>query len=202
MTRVKFCGLRFPEDVAAVNLLRPDWVGFVFAPGSRRRLTPGEAGHLRTLLDPAIPAVGVFVSEAPEAVAELLNRGIIDLAQLHGQEDAAYLSALRCLTDKPLIQAFRIRSAQDLTRALESRADHILLDAGAGDGRVFDWELLRGFPRPFFLAGGLHPENAGQAVRDLQPFALDVSSGIETDGRKDPARMRAFLLAVRQANGA
>ncbi len=201
MIRVKFCGLRYPEDVTAVNLLRPDWIGFVFAPGSRRFLPPGEAARLRALLDPAIPAVGVFVSEAPETVAELLNRGIIDLAQLHGQEDEAWLSALRRLTDRPVIQAFRVRSAADLARAQKSRAEQILLDAGAGEGRTFDWTLLRGFSRPYFLAGGLTPENVGLAVRTLRPFALDVSSGIETDGRKDPARMRAFLQAVREAEG-
>ena len=121
-----------------------------------------------------------------------------DDGHAHGQEDAEYLSRLRDMTDKPVIQAFRIRTTEDAKRAEKSAADYILLDAGAGDGKTFEWELAESVERPYFLAGGLTPENAGEAAERLHPFALDVSSGIETDGWKDPAKMRAFVNHVRR----
>ncbi len=202
MTRIKMCGLRRPEDVEAVNELRPEYIGFVFFPGSRRYVTPETARALKTELNPEIKAVGVFVDEKPETVAKLLAEGTIDMAQLHGHEDEAYLAALRKMTDKPLIRAFRIRSAEDALQAQVSSADGILLDAGAGDGKTFDWSWLRQVERPYFLAGGLNRENAGRAVRELKPYAVDVSSGIETDGFKDIIKMRAFVRAVRMENEA
>ena len=201
MTRIKLCGLTRPCDIEWVNVLAPDYIGFVFAKRSRRCVTPDRARTLRGELDPGIRAVGVFVNEAPEAVSALLNDGIIDIAQLHGGEDETYVRALRKLTDKPLIQAFRIDAPADLDRARASIADHILLDSGAGGtGTVFDWSLLKGFDRPCFLAGGLDPGNVAQAVRALRPFAVDVSSGIETDGVKDVLKMTAFVNAVRNAD--
>ncbi len=196
-TLIKMCGLRQAADIEAVNELRPDLIGFVFWPGSRRYVTPEAARELKAKLRPEIRAVGVFVDEAPETVAGLLEAGIIDLAQLHGHEDGKTLTRLRRLTQKPLIRAFRIRSAEDALLAQASPADQILLDAGAGDGKTFDWRWLENMTRPFFLAGGLNPENVSRAVRLLKPYGVDVSSGIETDGRKDIQKMRAFLRAVR-----
>ncbi len=198
MTRIKLCGLTRQIDIQAANALLPDYIGFVFAAGSRRYLSPESAAELRKLLLPQIQAVGVFVNEEPETVAKLLNEGIIDIAQLHGTEDEAYLRRLRQNTDRTLIQAFRIRSKEDLLRAERSTADEILLDAGAGAGTVFDWTLLEGIGRRYFLAGGLPPENAEEAVRSLHPYAVDVSSGIETEGKKDPIKMAAFVTAVRK----
>lgn len=197
-TRIKFCGLSRPCDIQAANQIKPEYIGFVFAPGSRRYVTPKQAASLKRLLDPGIQAVGVFVDETPEAVAELLGRGVIHLAQLHGSEDEAYIHHLRTLTDKPLIKACRIRTAYDVEAAIQSIADYILLDAGAGTGTAFDWSLIRDVPRPYFLAGGLSPDNAAQAARRLKPYALDVSSGIETDGYKDKTKMAAFAAAVRK----
>ena len=202
MTRIKMCGIRRPEDITAVNEIRPDYVGFVFFPGSRRYIAPEAAASLRALLAPGIQAVGVFVDESPDTVARLLREGVIDLAQLHGHEDELYLSRLRQLTDRPLIQAFRIRTEADVEAARASSAAHILLDAGAGDGRTFDWRLLSHVTRPYFLAGGLSPDNVAEAVRQLHPWAVDVSSGIETDGCKDPAKMRAFAEALRASQEA
>ena len=198
MTRIKLCGLSRPCDIEAANALRPEYIGFVFAPKSRRYVSPETAEALRKMLDPAIRAVGVFVREDPERIAGLLDRGIIDLAQLHGNEDEKYIARLRALTGKPLIRAFRVDSPADLADARESTADFILLDNGAGGtGESFDWSLLQGFGRPYFLAGGLNPENAAAAVETLRPFAVDVSSGIETDGVKDGKKMKAFVDAVR-----
>ena len=202
MTKIKLCGLSRPCDIDAVNALLPDYIGFVFAKKSRRYVAPEKAKALREALNPAIKAVGVFVREEPEVVAGLLNSGVIGLAQLHGGEDEAYIARLRALTDRPLIQAFRVEAPADLDRARASSADCILLDNGAGGtGAAFDWSLLAGFDRPYFLAGGLGPENVAEAVAALRPFAVDVSSGIETDGYKDISKMKAFVMAARAADG-
>lgn len=200
MTRIKMCGLRRPEDIEAAGELLPEYIGFVFFPGSKRYVAPETARTLKAGLNPGIRTVGVFVDAKPETVAKLLLDGTIDMAQLHGSEDEAYLADLRKRTDKPLIRAFRVRGAEDALRAQASSADEILLDAGAGDGKTFDWSWLRQVKRPYFLAGGLTPENAGRAVRELKPYAVDVSSGIETGGFKDIVKMRAFVRAVRMEN--
>lgn len=198
MTKIKLCGLTRPEDVAAANALVPDFVGFVFAPKSRRCVTAEQAQALRKLLSSSIQAVGVFMDEKPEEVAALLEAGIIDLAQLHGREDEDYLERLRALTGKPIIQAFQIKTPEDLERAERSSADYILLDSGAGTGTMFDWTLLRNLRRPYLLAGGLGPDNVAQAIRFLRPWGVDVSSGIETGGVKDFDKMAAFVAAVRK----
>ena len=200
--KIKLCGLSRPCDIEWANDLQPDYIGFVFAQKSKRYVSPERAKALREGLDSNIRAVGVFVNEAPEAVAALLNDGIIDVAQLHGGEDADYIKALRKLTDRPLIKAFRIDSAADLDRARRSTADHVLLDNGAGGtGTAFDWSVLKDFDRPLFLAGGLGPDNVARAIKAVHPFAVDVSSGIETDGVKDHKKMTAFVSAVRHEEG-
>ncbi len=202
MIRIKLCGLTRPCDIEAANRLLPDYIGFVFAPKSRRFVSADRARALRKALDPSVRAVGVFVRETPEIIAGLLNDGVIYLAQLHGGEDERFIARLRTLTDRPVIRAFRVDSAADLAEARRSTADYVLLDSGAGGtGTVFDWRLLEGFDRPFFLAGGLGPDNAAQAAAALHPYAMDVSSGIETDGVKDEAKMRAFVEAVRSVSG-
>lgn len=198
MTRIKLCGLSRPCDIEAANELKPEYIGFVFAPKSKRYVTAEKAGELKRLLDPDIKAVGVFVNERLETAAGLLNSGIIDLAQLHGKEDRRYIERLRELTGKPLIQAFQIETEEDIKEARESAAEYILLDSGAGTGTTFDWRLAQKLKRQYFLAGGLTPGNVGEAVRILSPFAVDVSSGIETDGYKNKAKMAAFAAAVRK----
>ena len=200
MTKIKLCGLSRRCDIEAANALMPDYVGFVFAEGSKRRVTPAQARALKNALSPGIRAVGVFVDEAPATVAALLGGGIIDAAQLHGGEDAAYIRALRRMTDRPIWQAFRVRTQADVEQAGRSEADCILLDAGAGTGTAFDWGLLDRVERPYFLAGGLDTENVAGAIRLLRPFGVDVSSGIESGGGKDAEKMAAFVAAVRREN--
>ena len=197
MTEIKFCGLKRPADIEAANELSPQYIGFVFAKKSKRYVTPEKAKELKALLRPEIKAVGVFVNESAEVIAQLLNEGVIDLAQLHGTEGKEEIAALRALTKKPLIQAFQIKSEKNLAAAEESAADLILLDSGAGTGATMDWEPLKSVKRPFFLAGGLDPVNVADAIRTCHPFAVDVSSGIETDGVKDRDKMRAFQRAVK-----
>lgn len=201
MTKIKLCGLSRPCDIEAANELQPEYIGFVFAPKSRRHVSPEQAATLKEQLNPAIKAVGVFVNEAPETIAAYLKDEIIDIAQLHGGESESYIQQLRKFTDKPLIQAFRIDTEQDIEAANASSADYILLDSGeGGTGTAFDWRLLRQVNRPYFLAGGLTPHNIEDAVQTLAPYAVDVSSGIEANGYKDKNKMNAFVTAVRAVN--
>lgn len=198
MTKIKLCGMRRPADIEVVNELNPDYIGFIFASKSKRYVDPDTAKELKSLLSPSIKAVGVFVNEEIENVANLLNNNVIDMAQLHGDEDEAYIAELRRLSDKPIIKALKITSEEDIKRADASSADFVLLDSGAGSGMVFNWGLIKGIKRPYFLAGGLNPENVEEAVNALNPYAVDVSSGIETDGFKDRNKMTAFVSNVRK----
>ena len=202
MTKIKICGLRRPQDIEAVNAARPDFAGFVVeVPGSRRSVDKRELRELAGRLEEGILSVGVFVNALPELVAELLEEGTLDLAQLHGQEDEIYMAELRRLTEKPLIQAFSIQTGQDAEQALESRADYLLLDQGrGGTGQTFDWSLLPEINRPFFLAGGLGEENLERAIRQVRPWAVDLSSSLETDGQKDPEKILRAVDLVRRLN--
>lgn len=197
--KIKLCGLTRPCDIEAVNELQPDYIGFVFAKKSRRYVSPEKAEELKAMLAPGIQAVGVFVNEEPEQIVSLLEAGTIGVAQLHGQEGEREIRRLRELTDHLLIQAFRIDTEQDVERANASTADYVLLDSGAGGtGTVFDWDLLQAIRRPYFLAGGLDTENLGTVKAKLNPYGIDVSSGIETDGYKDKEKMTAFVAAARK----
>ena len=198
MTKLKMCGLSRIEDIQAANAIKPDYIGFVFAEISKRRVSALEASKLKSKLDPEIKAVGVFLDDKLDFVASMLNLGIVDLVQLHGSENEAYIEKVREITNKPIIKAFIIRSKEDVEHAERSTADYILLDGGKGQGKAFDWSLLKDIKRPYFLAGGLNPENVGDAVKALKPYAVDVSTGIETDGVKDREKMTAFAGAVRE----
>lgn len=197
--RIKLCGLSRPCDIEEVNRLCPEYIGFVFAKKSSRYVAPEQAAELKRMLKPGILSVGVFVDEKPENIADLLAAGVIDIAQLHGRENQSYIGELRKLTDKPLVKAFAVRGEQDIRAACESSADFVLLDAGSGGtGKAFDWKFLAKMERPYFLAGGLDPLTVGEAAGRWRPYAVDVSSGIETDGYKDAQKMRAFVDAVRR----
>lgn len=198
MTKIKLCGLSHPCDIEAANAIKPEYIGFVFAPNSKRYVTPEKAKKLKQMLVPNIKTVGVFVNEEIEVIAKLLHDGMIDIAQLHGNEGEDDIQRLRHLTDKPIIKAFRIQTARDIADAQSCTADYVLLDSGAGTGTVFNWNLIQSINRPYFLAGGLSPDNAKDAVTMLHPFAVDVSSGIETDGVKDKTKMAKFVAAIRK----
>ena len=198
MTKIKMCGLSRIEDIEAANAIKPDYIGFVFAEISKRRISTPEASKLKSKLDPDIKAVGVFLDDKLDFIASMLNLGIVDVVQLHGSENEEYIEKVREITNKPIIKAFIIRSKEDVERAEKSTADYILLDGGKGEGKVFDWSLLKDIKRPYFLAGGLKPDNASDAVKALKPYAVDVSTGIETDGVKDREKMTAFAGAVRE----
>lgn len=198
MTKIKLCGLRRACEIEWVNELKPDYIGFVFSKKSRRYVNPGEAGKLKAMLHPSIKAVGVFVDAKPEVIAKMAELEVIDAVQLHGSEDEAYLRELKRQIKIPVFQAFRITSAEDVKRAEESSADMVLLDSGAGCGEIFDWSLLKDMKRPYFLAGGLTPENVSDAIDRLQPYGVDASSSLERSGVKEKEKMTAFVEAVRE----
>lgn len=198
MTKIKFCGLKSENDIIAVNKIIPEYIGFVFAKKSKRYVSPETAAKLKKILNPKIKAVGVFVNEPCENVAKLLNEKVIDIAQLHGGETDGYILELKKLTEKPVIKAFGIKSSEDIAAANESKADFVLLDSvGGGTGKTFDWNLIKEIKRPYFLAGGFNAQNVTEAIELLKPFAVDVSSGIETDGIKDENKMIKFAKTVR-----
>ena len=198
--KLKFCGLTREADIRAANETRPDYIGFVFAE-SRRRVTDEQAARLRALLSPGIQAVGVFVNDDPTHIALLANRGVIDLIQLHGSESAAYIRRLRTMTAAPIICALRVGKQTDIKRAESNLVDFLLLDtytkdAYGGSGRTFDWSLIGEVGKPYFLAGGLNESNIIRAMR-TGAYALDLSSGIETDGVKDAEKMRRVAALVK-----
>ena len=195
--KIKLCGLSSVSDIEAVNELKPEFIGFVIWEKSKRYVSKDKAAELKKLLDPQIKAVGVFVDEDAEVVADLLNNDIIDIAQLHGSEDNSYIARVRELTEKPLIKAFQVKNSEDIAIIENSDADYVLIDSGQGTGKAFDWKILEGVKRDFFLAGGLYPENVAEAVKVVAPYAVDVSSGIETDGKKDRSKMERFVGNVR-----
>ncbi len=194
--KIKICGLTRPEDITCVNRLQPDYIGFVFWPKSRRFLDRAQAARLKALLSPTIQAVGVFVDTQVEEVERLLADGIIDLAQLHGEESEEDIRYLQTVTGRPVIKAVKVRSQNDVKAWLDSAADYLLFDSGMGSGRTFDWSLLAGVDRPYFLAGGLGPENLEQVLAHGGPYGVDLSSSLETDGRKDPEKIRRVMELV------
>ncbi len=199
MTRIKLCGLARTDEIKLVNTLDVEYVGFVFVPSSKRYITKEKAKKLRELLTPQVQTVGVFVNAPIEMIISLYEQGIITIAQLHGTEDEQYIEALRKYGNIPIIKAYRIDTKEDIQLANCSSAEHVLLDSGAGGtGTVFDWSLLQLMEREYFLAGGLSVGNVKEAIHILHPFAVDVSSGIETNGSKDLDKMKEFVNQVRE----
>lgn len=203
MRKIKICGLFRDCDIDYVNEAMPDYIGFVFAK-SRRQVSAVWAEAMRPKLKPEIIPVGVFVNESLSKVAELLNDNIIELAQLHGNENETYIQELKTLSDKPIIKAVRVLSQQDIEGAQDTLADFLLLDNGAGGtGESFDWSLVSKLKqqqqqqKPFFLAGGLNPGNLEQAIAATSPYAVDISSGVETDGLKDGAKILEIVRRMR-----
>ncbi len=200
--KIKICGLTRREDILAVNTWKPDYAGFVFAPG-KRRLTGTKAQELRELMLPEIPAVGVFVNSPIEDILSLTGKGIIDLIQLHGDEDRDYLMELKsCLAPGfPVIKAIRVRQAEDRKEAENLPADFLLFDTYTkglygGSGNTFDWSMIPDIKKPWFLAGGIDSSNVRQAMKTMA-YCLDLSSSVETDGKKDPQKIKEIIQTVR-----
>lgn len=203
MTAVKICGLSRVSDIEIVNNLSPDYIGFVFAK-SRREVSDDLAIYLRARLSPSIKTVGVFVNEDIYRIVNLCQHHIIDLVQLHGDEDFNYINKLRSMIPNKIIKAIRVRNKQDVDNSLDIPCDYLLFDTYSlqeygGSGKAFDWSLIDGIIRPYFLAGGLNCSNIEEAMDKCKPFGVDVSSGVETEGFKDPEKIRKFIMKVRSA---
>lgn len=200
MVKVKICGLRRPEDIEAANLAKPDYVGFIFVPGTKRYVAPDQAAQFRKDLDADIQTVGVFVNAPIEEVVAICEAGTIDVVQLHGDEDQAYIDDLKGQVDQEIIKSVAV--GDDLA-VEDKQADYVLFDSlspsRGGSGKVFDWQKVSAYQeKPFFLAGGLGVENIADALKVVQPYAVDASSSLETDGMKDPEKMQAFVAKIRE----
>ena len=198
MSKVKICGVSRAEDIDAVNRALPDFIGFVFAP-SRRRVNIKTAAILKDRLDLRIQAVGVFVNEDIKSITAICKNKIIDLVQLHGDEDAEYIRRLKEICGYRVIKAIGVG---DTVPFLPVEPDYLMFDAlsdqRGGIGRAFDWNILKEYRGlPFFLAGGLTVKNVSDAITLLSPFCVDVSSGVETDGVKDAGKISMFVQIAR-----
>ena len=199
MLKIKICGLRRLEDIEMANKYMPDFIGFVFA-DSKRKVTHKQAYELKEKLNSEIVSVGVFVDASPEEILELFGEGIIDMAQLHGSESEDYILDLKQRTDGELkiINAIEMTNETDLLAYDNSNADYLLLDSGKGSGKTFDWQLIRkDLKKDFFLAGGLDSSNVKEAIRQFNPYAVDLSSSLEVDGFKDENKIKEIMEAIK-----
>ena len=198
VAKIKICGLYRDEDIAAINELHPDYCGFIVEfPKSHRSLSREEVRRLSSLVTDGIKKVGVFVDADVSLVTSLLSDGTIDIAQLHGNEDEAVILKIKESTGKPVIKSFIINGKSDVAAAEASPADYVLLDKGQGCGESFDWSIVSDMKREYFLAGGLNASNLSDAIERLAPFAVDISSGVETNRVKDKAKIAEVIRIVR-----
>ena len=197
MALIKICGLFRECDITYANIARPDYIGFILnVPKSHRNVSIEQACELRKQLAGDIQAVGVFVNEKTDVIVDAVKKIPLDVIQLHGNETNSDILELKQMVTIPVWKAFKVRGKNDLIAAYECVADGVLLDGGSGDGVVFDWSLLKGFGRPFILAGGLRPETIKDALATGANI-VDVSSGVESDRIKDLAKMKAAVTAAR-----
>ena len=215
--KVKMCGISKVETISAVVEAKPDYMGLVFAP-SKRQVTVDQAKTLVEELykqytkrynngaeqsnNDEIKTVGVFVNETLENLVKIATEVNLDVVQLHGDEDEAFIQSLKERTNVEIWKAVQIRSVADAETWIDSSADMLLFDAyhkdeRGGTGEIFDWSCLDEFERPFMLAGGIDCTNVARAIRTVRPYGIDISSGIETDGVKDDEKIKAFTNIVR-----
>lgn len=200
MVKVKICGLRRPEDIEATNAAKPDYVGFIFVPETKRYVKPDLAASFRRDLAADIQTVGVFVNAPIEEIVAICQAGTIDLVQLHGEEDQAYIAHLKGQVDQHIIKSVAVG---DELVVDPNQADYLLFDSlspsRGGSGKIFDWQMVSAYQeKPFFLAGGLGIGNIEEALKVVRPYAVDASSSLETDGVKDPVKMQKFVAKIRE----
>lgn len=204
MIKIKICGMFRTADMNTANELKPDYIGFVFAK-SKRQVNRQQAAKLKGLLNPVVKTVGVFVNASLQEIAALVQEGIVDIIQLHGDESPSFCRQLRQRIKNPIIKAIRVKDRSSLRNLEVYTCDYFLLDTFSqisfgGGGQEFDYSLVQNvqLPKPFFLAGGLRPDNIQEAIGKVQPFGVDVSSGVETQGKKDPVKITEFIEKVRK----
>ena len=209
MVKVKICGMRRVEDIEMANKYVPDYIGFVFAE-SPRKVSYEQAKELSGLLSDDIVSVGVFVNEHMKLIVDLFKEGIIEIAQLHGDEDEKYIKDLKDKSieetgkEIPVINAIEIKDDTDFNDTVlkwrDSLSDYFILDSGKGSGKTFNWDLIdkdsEFFKNSIFLAGGLNSENLNSAIEEFNPFAVDLSSSVETDGFKDEEKIKEIIEIV------
>ena len=201
--KIKICGLSREEDVKVVNDTLPDYIGFVCVPGSRRYVSYEHAQKLKEKLSEKILTVGVFADEKSEMIACMAGKGIIDLIQLHGNEEVNDIETLKRMCGIPVIKAVSMTAKgyrETIKRFEESSVDYLLLDSGkGGSGHMFDHRCISGIKKPYFLAGGLTSENIREVLDDVpvMPYAVDISSGVETEGRKDTEKIKQAVGRIK-----
>ena len=198
MHKIKICGIRRLEDIEIINKYLPDYVGFVFA-DSKRKVSHDLASKMKKNLDSSIKSVGVFVDVEIDEILKLYDDGIIDIVQLHGSESEEYIKKLKQNSNCQLkiINAIEMSGEKNLSDYDDSLADYLLLDSGKGSGKTFDWRLIRkDLKKEFFLAGGLNADNIAEAIREFNPYAIDLSSSVETDGYKDELKIKKVMEAL------
>lgn len=205
MSRIKICGVKRREDIEIVNKYKPDYIGFVFA-DTFRKVDFDTARQLKASLDRSIQAVGVFVNEPIESIERLCKCRVIDVIQLHGDEDGEYIRRLRAAVSCNIIKGVRVRSKEQILQEEHKDCDFLLLDAYkkdvyGGTGKKFNWDLIpKSLAKKYFLAGGLDVTNVAEAIKALRPFCVDVSSSVETDGVKDESKIREIIEKVRSVS--
>ena len=194
MSKIKICGLRREQDIDYVNALKSDFIGFILTAGFRRSITRETAKALKTRLSKDITAVGVFVNDSADTINSFIAEGIIDIAQLHGDESAELCKKINA----PVIKF--LKCDEDIAEKIidyENAADYFLFDSGTGTGNTFDWSKIPKTAKPFFLAGGLGADNLKKAIEEINPFAVDLSSSVETDGFKDYDKIKKVTEIVK-----
>lgn len=190
MAKIKICGLMRQQDIEYVNELKPDYVGFILSPGFRRSITKELAAVLKSKLDKNIKTVGVFVDDSLDNISYFIDNDIIDIVQLHGDESCEYCNMINA----PVIKYFK---PDDFNKAEKYETDYFLFDSGTGTGKTFEWSEIPKIQKPFFLAGGLDENNIKKAVEKVKPYAVDMSSSVETNGVKDYNKIKRIIDIVR-----
>lgn len=205
MSKIKICGIKRTEDIEIVNKYKPDYIGFIFSK-SPRQIDFETAKELKSKLDKGIRVVGVFVNEPIDFIVKLCISNVIDVVQLHGDEDDEYIKQLRALVKCRIIKAVRVKSTEQILQEEQKKCDFLLLDTYkkdvyGGSGEKFNWDLIpNDLVKEYFLAGGLNADNIQLAIKTLQPFCVDVSSSVETDGVKDEQKVKEIIEKVRSVN--
>ena len=198
--KVKICGLKTLEDIDYINEVLPDFAGFIFAESSRR-ISFNQAAKMKSKLNKNIKSIGVFVNEKTEKIINAAEEGIIDLIQLHGNEDNNYIKEIGNKLKLPVIKAFKADS--NLKYNIENTiADYVLIDSCnknqfGGTGQLFDWGLIPETDKKIFLAGGLNADNIIRAIKEVNPYCLDINSGVEINGKKDRKKILEVMQIVK-----
>lgn len=190
MAKIKICGLRRLQDADYVNAVLPDYVGFILTPGFRRSIDFETAEALKNRLNPKIKVAGVFVNDELSVINRFVNLKIIDAVQLHGSESPQFCNKINA----PVIKAFK---PDEFKSVKNYNTQYFLFDSGTGSGVKFDWSMLPETKTPFFLAGGIDADNVRQAIKQVNPYCIDVSSSVETNGFKDFDKIKTITERVR-----